>query len=124
MMHADDDAIVAFRNTKESLAAASFLSYFAPDVNTCLMTDTSDTAVGAVLQQHIKGSWHPSEFFTATTTEWLPDPSNYVRQLKALMQHIQSLPPRQPTNNYGNIPKGLATTSHVFIRQDIVRKLL
>ena len=50
----------------------------------------------------------PGEYFTPTTTESLPDPSNYVRQLKALMQYIHSSPPRQPTNNYSNIPKGLA----------------
>ena len=38
------------------------------------------------------------------------------------MQHIHSSPPRQPTNNYGNISKGLATATHVFICQDIVHK--
>ena len=40
------------------------------------------------------------------------------------MQYIHSSPPRQPTNNYGNIPKGLATATHVFICQDIVHKPL
>ena len=40
------------------------------------------------------------------------------------MEHIHSSPPRQPTNNYSNIPKGLATATHVFIRQDIVHKPL
>ena len=40
------------------------------------------------------------------------------------MQHIHSSPPRQTTNNYGNIQKGLATATHVFIRQDVVHKLL
>ena len=64
----NDDAIVAFRNNKEALAAASFLSYPAPDVPTCLMTDASDTAVGAVLQQHIKGSWHSIFFFSKKMT--------------------------------------------------------
>ena len=64
----NDDAIAAFRNTKEALAVASFLSYPALDVPTCLMTDASDTAVGAVLQQHIKGSWHPIFFFSKRMT--------------------------------------------------------
>ena len=36
----NDDAIAAFRNTKEALATASFLSYPPPDVPTCLMTST------------------------------------------------------------------------------------
>ena len=40
------------------------------------------------------------------------------------MQHIQSSQPWQTTNNYGNILKGLATASLVFIYQDIVRKPL
>ena len=40
------------------------------------------------------------------------------------MQCIHSLPPRQPTNNDGNIPKGLATATHIFIHQDTVRKPL
>ena len=66
----------------------------------------------------------PGEYFTPTTTESLPDPSNYVRQLKALMQHIHLSPPQQLTNNDSNILKGLATATHVFIRQDVVRKTL
>ena len=66
----------------------------------------------------------PGEYFSPTTTESLLDPSNYVRQLKALMQHIHSSPPRQLTNNDSNIPKGLATATHVFIRQDVGRKPL
>ena len=64
------------------------------------------------------------EYFTPTTTESLPDPSNYVRQLKALMQHIHLSPPWQLTNNDSNILKGLATATHVFIRQDVVHKPL
>ena len=66
----------------------------------------------------------PGEYFTPTTTESLLDPSNYVRQLKALMQHIHSSPPWQLANNDSNIPKGLATATHVFIHQDVVRKPL
>ena len=40
------------------------------------------------------------------------------------MQHIHSSPPRQPTNNDSNIPKCLATATHVFIRPDVVHKPL
>ena len=66
----------------------------------------------------------PGEYFTPTTTKSLPDPSNYITQLKDHMQRMHLSPPKQPTNNDGNIPKGLATATHVFIRQDTVRKPL
>lgn len=59
-----DSAVAAFDATKEALANASLLSYPQSDAPTCLMTDASDTAVGAVLQQHINGSWHPISFFS------------------------------------------------------------
>ena len=90
-------------------------------IQTSLKEDISSTAAELVYGTTLclRG-----EYFTLTTTESLPDPSNYVRQLKALMQHIHSSPPRQPTNNDSNIPKGLATATHVFIRQDVVRKPL
>ncbi len=32
------------------------------------MTDASDTAVGAVLQQNINGKWNPISFFSKKTT--------------------------------------------------------
>lgn len=57
-----DSAVAAFDATKEVLANASLLSYPQSDAPTCLMTDASDTAVGAVLQQHINGAWHPILF--------------------------------------------------------------
>lgn len=47
-----DEATASFNATKEALANASLLAYPTPDAPTCLMTDASDTAVGAVLQQH------------------------------------------------------------------------
>ena len=33
------------------------------------MTDFSNTAVGAVLQQHINGAWHPISFLPAYASE-------------------------------------------------------
>ena len=40
------------------------------------------------------------------------------------MQRIRSSPPRQHTNNDGNIPKGLDTATHIFICQDAIHKPL
>ena len=85
----NDDAIATFRNTKEALAAASFLCYPAPDVPTCLMTDASDTAVGAVLQQHIKGSWHPISFFSKKMTATEKRYSTFDRELLAVYLAIK-----------------------------------
>lgn len=48
-----DPALAAFNATKETLANTTLLSYPQPDAPTCLMTDASDTAVGAVLQQYM-----------------------------------------------------------------------
>ncbi len=59
-----DAAVASFISTKEALANASLLSYPTPDAPSCLMTNASDTAVGAVLQQHIHGTWHPLSFFS------------------------------------------------------------
>ena len=44
---------------KEALAEATLLSYLKPEAPMCLLTDASDTAVGAVQQQHIDNSWQP-----------------------------------------------------------------
>ena len=43
----------AFEQAKELLATATLLNHPAPDAPTCIMTDASDVAVGAVLQQFI-----------------------------------------------------------------------
>ena len=59
-----DAALAALNATKEALANATLLCYPKPDAPTCLMTDASDTAVGAILQQYIDGSWHPISFFS------------------------------------------------------------
>ena len=46
-----EEALSAFNKTKEALARATLLNHPKPNAPTCLMTDDSDTAVGAVLQQ-------------------------------------------------------------------------
>ena len=53
------------------------------------MTDTSDTAVGAVLQQHIKGSWHPISFFSKMMTSTEKHYSTFDRELLAVYLAIK-----------------------------------
>ena len=48
------------------------------------MTDSSDTEVGAVLQQHIKGSWHPISFFSKKMTSTEKHYSTFDRELLAI----------------------------------------
>lgn len=79
----NDDAIAAFRNTKEALATPSLLSYPAPDAPTCLMTDAS------VLQQHIEGSWHPISFFSKKMTSTEKRYSTFDRELLAVYLAIK-----------------------------------
>ena len=59
-----EDATTAFSSIKEMLAQATLLAHPKPEAPTIIMTDASDIAVGAVLQQHINGDWHPIAYFS------------------------------------------------------------
>ena len=59
-----EDATTAFSSIKEMLAQATLLAHPKPEAPTNIMTDASDIAVGAVLQQHINGDWHPIAYFS------------------------------------------------------------
>ena len=84
-----DSAVASFNATKEALAKASLLAYPQPDAPTCLMTDASDTAVGAVLQQHINGAWHPISFFSRKMTSTETRYSTFDRELLAVFLSIK-----------------------------------
>ncbi len=84
-----DAAVASFNTTKEALANASLLSYPTPDAPTCLMTDASDTAVGAVLQQQIHGTWHPISFFSRKMTPAETRYSTFDRELLAVYLSIR-----------------------------------
>ena len=90
----NDTALAAFKATKEALANASLLSYPKADAPTCLMTDASDTAVGAVLQQYINGIWRPICFFSRKMTPAETRYSTFDRELLAVYLAIKhALPP-------------------------------
>ena len=59
-----DVATTAFSRIKEAVANATILSHPKPEALTCIMTDASNTAVGAVLQQYIDGQWRPISYFS------------------------------------------------------------
>ena len=54
----------AIQDTKKALAEATLLTHPRHDAPTSLTADASDQAVGAVLQQFVKGSWEPLAFFS------------------------------------------------------------
>ena len=85
----NDDALAAFNATKEALASASLLTYPTTDAPTCLMTDASDTAVGAVLQQYVNDTWHPISFFSRKMTPAETRYSTFDRELLAVYLAIK-----------------------------------
>ena len=84
-----DTAQAAFNATKDALAKASLLSYPTTDAPTCLMTDASDTGVGAVLQQHFNGTWHPIAFFSKKMSPAETRYSTFDRELLAVYLAIK-----------------------------------
>ena len=87
---------------------------------TTLKEDTSSTAAEMVYGTTLR---LPGKFFTPSQTSSLPDPSDYVANLRTHMQTIRP-PPPCPTQRNSNIIDGLSTATHVFIRHDAVRKPL
>ena len=91
-------------------------------VRTALKADISSTAAEMVYGTTLR---LPGEFFTTARPTPVADPTDYISQLKAHMQVIRPTPPR-PTSALPHSPLSddFATTTHVFIRHDAVRKPL
>jgi hypothetical protein len=60
----DEETVTAFTAIKDALANATLLAHPKPHAPTCIMSDASDSAVGAVLQQQIGGTWQPIPHFS------------------------------------------------------------
>ena len=85
-----DAAFTVFNDTKEALANATLFSYSTANALTCLMTDASDTAVGAVLQQYKDDTQHPISFFSRKMTPTEQRYSAFDRELLAVYLAIQN----------------------------------
>lgn len=68
------------------LANATLLTHPKPDAPTCIITDASDTAVGAVLQQCIADVWCPISFFSRKLK---PAETRYSTELLAIYLAIK-----------------------------------
>ena len=68
-----EQASKAFTDIKHALAQATLLFHPKPEAPTCIMTDASSVAVGAVLQQFIDDHWCPIAFFSTNLSQLRPD---------------------------------------------------
>ncbi|TGZ54618.1 hypothetical protein DBV15_12249, partial [Temnothorax longispinosus] len=78
------DAEKAFVSAKSDLANAAFLAHPSTNAKTRLVTDASDFAMGAVLEQNIENTWKPQlrqlSFIAqfSINIDYLPGPDNVV----------------------------------------------
>ena len=82
-------SISVFNQAKEALAQANLLSFPKPDALTSIMTDVSDIAIGAVLQQYIDNQWQPISYFSHKLSPTECRYSTYDRELLAVYQAIK-----------------------------------
>ncbi|XP_037931189.1 uncharacterized protein LOC119666000 [Teleopsis dalmanni] len=79
----------AFEECKSELANATLLNFMAPNTKLTFTTDTSDEAVGSVLQQVAKNQVQPLGFYSKKLTPPQKNYSAYDRELTAIYQEIK-----------------------------------
>ena len=88
----NDESLIAFSTIKQAIVDVSLLSHPHADAPTNIMTDASDTAVGAVLQQQINGEWKLIAFFSKRLKPAETRYSTFDRELLAIylaIKHFQ-----------------------------------
>ena len=88
-LHWNTNATEAFQTVKATLANVTLLVHPKPNAPTCIMTDASDKAVGAVLQQHIGDHWQPISYFSKKLKPSETKYSTYDRELLAVYLSIK-----------------------------------
>lgn len=83
------DTLVAFNQCKESLSNAALLAHPDCEAKLALVTDASDLAMGAVLQQFKEKSWQPLAFFSRKFSPCQQKYSPYDRELLAIYESIK-----------------------------------
>lgn len=83
------DALQAFSDTKESLSNAALLAHPHCSAKLALVTDASDVAIGAVLQQLQDHAWQPLAFFSRKLSPSQVNYSPYDRELLAIYEAIK-----------------------------------
>ena len=78
-----------YNRFQEAIATATLLTHPKPFALTCIMTDASDTTVGAVLQQQIDGDWQPIAYFSKKLRPAETRYSTFDRELLAIYLTIK-----------------------------------
>lgn len=79
----------AFQRCKDSLCRATLLAHPVCSAKLALVTDASDKALGAVLQQKVENSWQPLAFFSRRLSPAQVKYSPYDRELLAIYESIK-----------------------------------
>ena len=80
--------------TKQVLTQADMLSHIHMEVPKSLAVDTSDLAVGGVLQQWVNNQWEPLAFFSKKLKPAVTNYSTFDRKLLGMylvVKHFRSL---------------------------------
>ena len=104
-----EEACATFEKTKAALSDAALLIHPKMNAPTCLMTDASDTAVGAALQQFVEGYWQPIAFFSKKMKPAETRYNTYDRELLAMYLSIKHFRHFLPIPHFDG-----SQTSHVF----------
>ena len=83
-LHWTTAATSAFEEIKNTLARATLLVHPKSDAPVNIMTDASDVAIGAVLQQHLNGKWCPLSYFSRKLSPTEQRYSTFDRELLAV----------------------------------------
>ena len=80
----------AFEEAKQTLSEAVMLVHPQPHAPTCITTDASNLAVGAVLEQFIDGQWMPISFFSKKLNHAELNYSAFDRELLAIYLSVRT----------------------------------
>lgn len=79
----------AFAECKESLCQAALLAHPDSQAKLAIVTDASDSALGAALQQYVNDIWQPLAFFSRKLSPAQKKYSAYDRELLAIYEAIK-----------------------------------
>lgn len=83
------EAEAAFAQAKEDLANAALLAHPSATADTRVVSDASDFAMGAALEQRFSDEWKPLAFFSRKFTTAQTKYSTYDRELTAIYEAIK-----------------------------------
>lgn len=90
-------------------------------IRSCFKEDIGATSAELVYGTTLR---LPGEYFRSSPTSSTPSHADFVHQLRKTMQELRPTPTARHTKEDIFVSKDLMVSSHVFIRQDMVRKPL